>query len=101
MRRLLVAYLCVAMTGCASVMPFTAADENERTHASVHIKWVIKPDAAAYCNSLQPALPRREYEACAIWSKINNWCVIVTNKVLTLATLGHEALHCFEGHFHP
>jgi uncharacterized protein YceK len=101
MKRLLVALFCLAMTGCASVMPFVAANENERTHTSVHVKWLIKPDANAYCRSLKAVEETRELEACAIWSKVNNWCVIVTNRIVTFASLGHEVRHCFEGHFHP
>lgn len=41
-------------------------------------------------------------EACSFWGKRLGFdvCHIITEKKTSMATLGHEARHCFQGDFH-
>jgi hypothetical protein len=39
--------------------------------------------------------------ACAVRFSGGRTCVIYTAKKLSLAVLGHEVRHCFEGAWHP
>jgi hypothetical protein len=83
-------------------LDFEAQDKYE----DVRIAWyVVKdvPQTCAMAGALKGA--RTQYNekivACAVLFRTSNSCVIYTAKKLSLAVLGHEVRHCFEGAWHP
>jgi hypothetical protein len=83
-------------------LEFEAQDKYE----DVHMAWyVVKdvPQTCAMAGALKGA--RTQYNpkivACAVRFSGGRTCVIYTAKKLSLAVLGHEVRHCFEGDWHP
>ena len=83
-------------------LEFTAQDKYE----DVRLAWYVVQDVPQTC-AMAGALKgaRVKYNekviACAVVFSTSNSCVIYTAKRLTLAVLGHEVRHCFEGGWHP
>jgi len=50
------------------------------------------------CQGLAPLSNGQKYIACTRFN--DTACVVYTKPNLTLAELGHEMRHCFEGHWH-
>ena len=80
--------------------------EAQDKYDDVRIAWyVVKdvPQTCAMAGALKGA--RTQYNAkivaCAVLFRASNSCVIYTAKKLSLAVLGHEVRHCFEGAWHP
>ena len=93
-----------SLTAGASVsydLNFEAQDKYD----DVRIAWYVVrdvPQACAMAGSLKGG--RTQYNpkivACAVRFSGGQTCVIYTAKKLSLAVLGHEVRHCFEGAWH-
>ena len=67
------------------------------------INWRKVPNVNEYCRQLLPNKKLKENEAfagCAVWSKVESKCMIVTGYMDNLTVIGHELTHCFTGEFH-
>jgi hypothetical protein len=83
-------------------LEFEARDKYD----DVRLAWYVVQDVPQTCamaGALKGAKVRYNPNiiACAVVFPVNNACVIYTAKKLTLAVLGHEVRHCFEGAWHP
>jgi hypothetical protein len=93
------------LTACASGsydLDFEAQDKYE----DIRLAWyVVKdvPQTCAVARVLKGAKVQynEKIVACAVLFRTSNSCVIYTAKKLSLAVLGHEVRHCFEGAWHP
>jgi hypothetical protein len=94
-----------SLTACASGrydLDFEAQDKYE----DIRLAWyVVKdvPQTCAMAGVLKGAKVQynEKIVACAVLFRTSNSCVIYTAKKLSLAVLGHEVRHCFEGAWHP
>jgi hypothetical protein len=82
-------------------LEFTAKERYE----DVKVGWIVTDDVVQTCNmamALAGAKVRYNSKlvACAVVYRVSNSCVIYTAKQLSLAVLGHEIRHCFEGAWH-
>jgi len=80
---------------------FEAQDKYE----DIRIAWYVVQDVPQTCamaGVLRGAKIQYNHKiiACAVLSRKSNTCVIYTAKKLSLAVLGHEVRHCFEGAWH-
>lgn len=70
------------------------------------VSWRQVKDVQKACNdeSLKRGLGGFDFpvEACSFWGKrlMLDVCLIITEKKTSMATLGHEIRHCFQGAFH-
>lgn len=93
-----------SLTACASGsydLEFEARDKYE----DVRLAWYVVQDVPQTCamaGALKGAKVRynQKIVACAVVFRVSNTCVIYTAKKLSLAVLGHEVRHCFEGGWH-
>ena len=76
-------------------------------YPEVRINWLVVSDVAQTCNmasAFAKALTGYDanIKACAVVTTSGNirMCDIYTGKQTSLAILGHEARHCFEGAWH-
>jgi hypothetical protein len=83
-------------------LPFTAQTQ----YSEMRINWIVSKDIVQTCNMLfalsskGQAKYNNKIVACATRSKSAGTCDIYTAENLTLAVLGHEIRHCFEGAWH-
>lgn len=83
-------------------LDFEARDKYE----DVRLAWYVVQDVPQTC-AMAGALKGAKVQynqkiiACAVVFRGSNTCVIYTAKKLSLAVLGHEVRHCFEGAWHP
>jgi hypothetical protein len=82
-------------------LPFTAQTQ----YPEMRINWIVSKDIVQTCNMVfalagQKAKYNNNIVACATRSKSAGTCDIYTAENLTLAVLGHEIRHCFEGAWH-
>ena len=79
--------------------------EAQDQYQDVHMAWYVVKDVPQTC-ALAGALKgaKTQYNqkivACAVRFSGGRTCVIYTAKKLSLAVLGHEVRHCFEGAWH-
>jgi hypothetical protein len=67
-------------------------------HQPKRVEWIVTERVDEVCQGLAPLSNGQKYIAC---TKFNDTaCVVYTKPNLTLAELGHEMRHCFEGHWH-
>lgn len=69
------------------------------------ITWLVVENPHQACIELSaqyrsPFDPDQKIAACAVFSTGTEPCVVVTGEFTSLATLGHEVRHCFEGRWH-
>lgn len=106
-----IASLALALTGCASDPQtgmanrfadevFTPLHSEKRIMQVATVKWVVRPDASAFCKTQVMLAPNAIPLGCAMWDASKSICTIVTPTVTSHAVLGHELRHCFEGEFH-
>jgi hypothetical protein len=82
-------------------LEFEAQDQYD----DVRLAWYVVQDVPQTCamaGALKGAKVRYNEKviACAVLFRTSNSCVIYTAKKLSLAVLGHEVRHCFEGAWH-
>jgi len=100
--RAIAAVLCLAAAGCATTTPIEPIPQQGTVSRS--ITWVMSDDPAKACdeNLGKPLIGGRL--ACA--RVRGNECTIYVKPPRNeddrraIYILGHEALHCFVGHFH-
>lgn len=98
----LVLALALLMGGC-SAFHEKPLPPSEATKIDVDIRWVETADDIPL-----PAIVKRDAEGYAVWVDINKkrkctiWAVKPYNAddFKHLNTLGHELLHCTDGHYH-
>ena len=83
-------------------LDFEARDKYD----DMRIGWIVSQDIVQTCNMAgalagSKAKYNEKILACAVVFRSSNTCVIYTAKKLSLAVLGHEIRHCFEGAWHP
>jgi hypothetical protein len=71
------------------------------------INWVQVDDIQTSCNQQREIIGLSPYEfkveACSHWKKDilhRNVCNIITTRKVSMWTMGHELLHCFQGEYH-
>jgi len=79
--------------------------EAQERYEDVRIAWYVVQDVPQTCamaGALKGARTRYNPNiiACAVRFLDGQACVIYTAKKLSLAVLGHEVRHCFEGAWH-
>jgi hypothetical protein len=102
MSRLAFTVLLLAVAGCAGTKPIDPIPSQGTISRS--ITWVMSEDAASACDQAlgKPLIGTRH--ACARLR--GNECTIYVKPPrneddrTAIYILGHEALHCFVGHFH-
>ena len=67
-------------------------------HQPKRVEWIVTERVDEVCQSLAPLSNGQKYIACTKFNDTS--CVVYTKPNLTLAELGHEMRHCFEGHWH-
>lgn len=74
----------------------------------VRVNWILHDDVTQACNIMAAIRnPRKGYDpnvkACAVRHTSGDvaLCDIYTGKNTSLAIVGHELRHCFEGAWHP
>jgi hypothetical protein len=94
--------LVVFLSGCAFLMlgtPFQAMDISKRITNSTVVTWELVDDVDATCRKIIPPVEEdTTIYGCTQWS--TNSCKIYTGRTTTVAILGHELRHCFEGNWH-
>ena len=85
------------LAGCSN---FVAKPYNERLTATTKVTWTTVDDVTEECVKLGTKDPRpyQQIAGCALYNQ--NTCKIITAKSTSMAVLGHELRHCFEGKFH-
>jgi hypothetical protein len=82
--------------------PTAPFDATNNTAKEMSIKWLVVDNVQKVCEveSRKRGFKGFGYRvnACSFWS--DNQCVVVTDKVTTMHTLGHEVRHCFQGNWH-
>ena len=79
--------------------------EAQDKYDDVRIGWLVVQDVPQTCamaGALKGAKVKynEKVVACAVLFQSSSTCVIYTAKRLSLAVLGHEVRHCFEGAWH-
>jgi len=67
-------------------------------HPTMTVKWLIVKDLEKACFGKKKDVNQGELHGCAKFNK--KICIVYTKQQTTLANLGHEMRHCFEGHWH-
>lgn len=77
-------------------------DATQNLHQEMRIKWIVTANLQDTC---EQESRRRGFNGfnhpvtgCSFWRGKD--CVIVTNQMPTMHTLGHEIRHCFQGNWH-
>lgn len=73
-------------------------DGRHKMHDMVVVKWVTADNVRSECSKYITS--KYEVNACAVWSEATNSCLIITRNYPTMADLGHELRHCFQGSWH-
>ena len=67
-------------------------------HVQKHIQWIIVEDLEKACFGKPKNPGDGELRGCAKFTP--KTCVIYTKRITSLANLGHEMRHCYEGAWH-
>jgi hypothetical protein len=99
--------LCIA---CAPVGSWGSGVEDLKFYPSKeqqtkHITWLVVENPNRACHELaakyqSPFASDLEVVACAVFVEGDKTCTIITGEFTSLATVGHEVRHCFEGLWH-
>ena len=107
MKNITVLFLLIPSLTFADESPFTKfSTENNFTQSS-KIEWEQVDDIQKACNEQRINSGEKVYtykvDACSAWS-VNIFqqhvCHIITEKNVSMWTIGHEIRHCFQGNFH-
>jgi len=103
MRQLLVILLLFVDVGVASAGYLLPGEDDlifkaKPKHVQKYIQWIVVDDLEKACFG-KPKNPNDgELRGCAIFTP--KTCVIYTKRITSLANLGHEMRHCYEGAWH-
>ena len=85
-------------TGCATDS-FVALSSEQRLTNKPMVTWEVVEDIDAFCKKRNINIPKDNVVlACAVPTK--HYCKIYTAPTTSMAALGHEVRHCFEGDWH-
>ena len=94
--------LLMVTSACAQTQSQAGKHDLDFTAWPVHqvkrVEWIVTERVDEMCQGLAPLSNGRKYVACTKFNDTS--CVVYTKPNLTLAELGHEMRHCFEGHWH-
>jgi hypothetical protein len=105
MKQILAVFLMAISLQAAASGRYDLEFEAQDRYEDVHMAWYVVQDVPQTC-AMAGALKgaRTQYNpkivACAVRFSGGRTCVIYTAKKLSLAVLGHEVRHCFEGAWH-
>jgi hypothetical protein len=107
---LVLVFVTATITGSPAVardeanIPFSTLANNRN---KMTIEWLVSTNVQRDC---EKESHRRGFggfgialQACSFWTYDSiggGNCTIITSKVTTMGTLGHETRHCFQGAFH-
>ena len=101
MKYLAVLFLMVT-SACAQTQPQAGKHDLDFTAWPVHqpkrVEWIVSDRLDEICQGFAPLANGKKYIACTKFT--DTTCQVYTKPNLTLAQLGHEMRHCFEGHWH-
>jgi hypothetical protein len=107
---ILIISLVAFLTGCGSFIAlsevdqksFIATQQHNRSIREPKITWMVRSDYEAICSKITGILPgpAQKLMGCAYWNDKAGTCTIIMGSMYSTVYLGHEARHCFEGHFH-
>lgn len=72
--------------------------KTQPTHVPKQIRWVVVEDLEKACYGKPKNPGDGELRGCAKFTP--KTCVIYTKRITSLANLGHEMRHCYEGAWH-
>lgn len=67
-------------------------------HVPKQIQWIVVKDLEHACFGKPKNPGDGELRGCAVFTPTT--CIIYTKRITSLANLGHEMRHCFEGRWH-
>lgn len=81
-------------------------EAQDKGYLDMIVSWQVVNDVPQVCAQAAAIRGiRAQYNphmiACALTHRNGTACIIFTQKKLSLAVLGHELRHCFEGAWHP
>jgi len=99
----------ILLTLCMSMFQANAKDQlkpgeddiifhAKQRHLLKTVKWVVVEDLEQACFGHPPNPGEGELRGCAKFTPKS--CTIYTKRRTSLANLGHEVRHCFEGRWH-
>ena len=96
MKRLLCLLLSVSLP-VWSAPQHNITFEAKENLPEVSIRWVVVSNADEVCR-FYGVQAKRNVAACSIYD--GKKCLIITNRTVDMAVIGHEMRHCFEGRWH-
>ena len=95
----------LSLSSKADENPFEKFSTSKNITNKAVITWETTDNADKTCNEVSKKYGNGGFsykvEACAFWfNDKNHTCRTITDKNTTMATLGHEIRHCFQGEFH-
>jgi len=72
--------------------------KTQRKYTPKSIQWVVVEDLEQACFGKPKNPGDGELRGCAKFTATA--CIIYTKRITSLANLGHEMRHCFEGYWH-
>jgi hypothetical protein len=105
MKQIFAVFLMVISMQASASGRYDLDFEAQDRYEDVHMAWYVVQDVPQTCamaGALKGARTRYNPNiiACAVRFLDGQACVIYTAKKLSLAVLGHEVRHCFEGAWH-
>jgi hypothetical protein len=105
MKQILAVFLMAISMQASASGSYDLEFEARDSYKDVRLAWYVVQDVPQTCAMAGAlgGLPSRynpKIVACAVRFPASNSCVIYTAKRLSLAVLGHEVRHCFEGAWH-
>jgi hypothetical protein len=105
MKQILAVFLMALSMQASASGSYDLDFEAQDQYQDVRIAWYVVQDVPQTCamaGALKGARTRYNPNmiACAVRFLDGQACVIYTAKKLSLAVLGHEVRHCFEGAWH-
>jgi hypothetical protein len=72
--------------------------KTQKKHSPKTVQWIIVEDLEHACFGKPKNPGAGELRGCAVFTPTT--CIIYTKRITSLANLGHEMRHCFEGRWH-
>ena len=98
--------LCMVSEMAIADNPNAVFDATNNMTNKASVEWVQVDDVQKVCDGIAEQKLNKKFgyrvESCASWKEgtFGFTCTIYTGKKTTMATLGHEIRHCFQGEFH-
>lgn len=103
MRSLVVLLVLMLSAGAAQAERLLPGEDDQifktqRKYTPKNIQWVVVEDLEQACFGKPKNPGDGELRGCAKFT--STACIIYTKRITSLANLGHEIRHCFEGYWH-